>query len=296
MFDVEHLPNTYQNFFLVQLVEVLILVISEKNALKRMGFESLKIFCEKIGVEQSKVKYFKELGWFIINNFQPNIPDESTYSGWYNGIDNVYQKQEQEKASEIVAILEANQRPEIRKRKKLNPKTPLEVDSASFRVGHLLAHSILNYICFEDGPDKNDFHRYNLFYETREANEFTKKGFNQEVIPQRILEIIIQNAIGEIDFSRDDGKGAPEKKRLRKFFKLLRSRQLISDKSYDYYHLPENNKLIFYVKLIYGKSDDIIPSAINLQSKSDDNKLYFNVVIPNIEDTKFNFLNGQDIS
>ncbi|HFI0700825.1 TPA: hypothetical protein ACGO3H_000264 [Streptococcus suis] len=256
-------------------------MVSEKVVLDKMGFKSLEQFCKKIGVSSSNVIYLEKLGWFIINNLQPDIPDKSLYSKWYNGIENVYQKQE--KASEIVAILESGKERTKRTRKKLKPLTQLEPNPNSFRIGHLLAHSILEYIQFEDGPDKNDFHRYNLFYETREANEFTKKGFNQEVIPQRILEIIIQNAIGEIDFSRDDGKRAPEKKRLREFYNLLLENSLIpKDGSYKYYHLPENEKLIFYAKLIYTDSSNLIPTAINLQSKSDDNKLYFNVIIPNI--------------
>ncbi|WP_105123674.1 hypothetical protein [Streptococcus suis] len=258
-------------------------MVSEKVVLDRMGFKSLALFCDKIGVDSSNVIYLEKLGWFIINNLQSDIPEESLYSKWYNGIENVYQKQEQKKTSEIVAILEGGKKRTKRKRKKLKPLTQLEPNSNSFRIGHLLAHSILEYIEYKKGLDLKEFHQYNLFYETREANEFTSKGFKQDVMPQRLLEIIVQNAIGMKEFSERRKKFFPEKKRLREFYNLLLENSLISkDGSYEYYHLPENKKLIFYAKLIYTDSSNLIPTAINLQSKSDDNKLYFNVIIPNI--------------
>ncbi|HEL1978921.1 TPA: hypothetical protein TY295_000527 [Streptococcus suis] len=271
-------------------------MVSEKIALDKMGFTSLEQFCKKIGVSSSNVIYLEKLGWFIINNLQPDIPDESIYGAFDKCIPIVYQKQEQKKATEIVAILKGGNTRTKRKRKKLKPITPLALDSDSFRNGHLLAHSILEYIQFEDGPCLNIFHRYNLFYETREANEFTNKGFEQDVMPQRLLEIIIDNAIGTKKFSEKRKRIFPEKKRLREFYNLLLEKSLIpKDRSYEYYHLPKNKKLIFYSKLIYNDSYDPIPSAIHLQSKSDDNKLYFNVIIPNIKDSKYNFQDGTDI-
>ncbi|MCQ8260012.1 hypothetical protein NF418_00680 [Streptococcus suis] len=271
-------------------------MISEKVVLDKMGFACLELFCKKIGVSSSNVIYLEKLGWFIVNNLQPDIPYVSIYSAMDKCIPIVYQKQEQKKATEIVAILKGGNTRTKRKRKKLKPITPLALDSDSFRIGHLLAHSILEYVQFEDGQGLNCFHRYNLFYETREANEFTNKGFEQDVMPQRLLEIIIENAIGMVDYSKNDSKGSPEKKRLREFYNLLREKSLIpKDGSYEYYHLPKNKKLIFYSKLIYNDSSDPIPSAIHLQSKSDDIKLYFNVIIPNIKDSKYNFQDGTDI-
>ncbi|HFI0587392.1 TPA: hypothetical protein ACGO00_001580 [Streptococcus suis] len=269
-------------------------MLSEKVVLDKMGFTSLALFCDKIGVESSNVIYLEKLGWFIINNLQPDIPEEFIYSALDKCIPIVYQKQKE--ATEIVAILEGGKTRTKRNRKKLKPITQLESNSNSFRIGHLLAHSILEYVEYKKGLDLKEFHQYNLFYETREANEFTSKGFKQDVMPQRLLEIIVQNAIGMKEFSKNEKRILPEKKRLREFYNLLLENSLIpKDGSYEYYHLPENKKLIFYAKLIYTDSSNLIPTAINLQSKSEDNKLYFNVIIPNIKDSKYNFQDGTDI-
>lgn len=240
----------------------------------RMGFESLDHFYieleNSLNVPREKVNFVEEIKWFVLNDNKPVLClfEEVKVLGKDSKLNTEQiNSSKGNKPSIAIAYLTKSRKHENKNRgttKPINSTAISDDEKEVYEIGHMIGKGILDYIENYQESKKN-----NLFYETPTANR--NVGKKMDMLPQRILESIIEIALGE--------NKQQEKKKINKLYKLLGD---TNNSNGNRYELASDEELVIRAQLIYLDTEKEIASGINFQIASSDKEFQWNVLIPNI--------------
>lgn len=240
----------------------------------RMGFENLDHFYKELekslNVPREKVNFVEEIKWFVLNDNKPVIClfEEVKVLGRKSQLETeLSESSKGNKPSIAIAYLTKSRKYENKNRgttKPMNSTAISDDEKEVYEIGHMIGKGILDYIENYQACKKG-----NLFYETPTANR--NVGEEKDMLPQRILECIIEIALGK--------NKRQEKKKINKLYKLLGD---TNNSNGNRYELAPDEELIIRAQLIYSNTEKEIASGINFQIASSDKEFYWDVLIPNI--------------